>query len=37
MKTKQQLQRWFDGLSLDDRLMLQIFVVKLYGMEINEK
>lgn len=34
MKTKQQLQRWFDNLSLEDRLALQIFVVKLYGMEI---
>ena len=37
MKTKQQLQRWFDSLPLEDRLALQIFVVKLYGMEINEK
>ena len=34
MKTKQQLQRWFDNLSLEDRLALQIFVIKLYGMEI---
>ena len=34
---KQDLQRWFDNLSLDGRLALQIFVVKLYGMEISEK
>ena len=34
---KQDLQRWFNTLSLDDRLALQIFVVKLYGMEISEK
>ena len=33
MKTRQQLQRWFDNLPLEDRLALQIFVVKLYGME----
>ena len=31
---KQDLQRWFNTLSLDDRLALQIFVVKLYGMEM---
>ena len=37
MKTNPKLQRWFDNLSLEDRLALQIFVVKLYGMEINEK
>lgn len=37
MKTTKQLQRWFDNLSLEDRLALQIFVLKLYGMEINEK
>lgn len=34
---KQDLQCWFNTLSLDDRLALQIFVVKLYGMEISEK
>lgn len=34
---KQDLQCWFNRLPLEDRLALQIFVVKLYGMEINEK
>ena len=34
---KQDLKHWFDNLSLEDRLLLQIFVVKLYGMEISEK
>ena len=33
---KQDLQHWFNTLSLEDRLALQIFVVKLYGMEIND-
>lgn len=37
MKTTKQLQYWFNTLSLEDRLALQIFVVKLYGMEISEK
>lgn len=27
---KQDLQRWFNGLSLDDRLKVQKFVVILY-------
>lgn len=27
---KQDLQRWFDGLSLDDRLQVQKFVLVLY-------
>lgn len=36
MKTTKQLQRWFDNLSLEDRLAFQIFVVKLQGMEIND-
>ena len=34
---KQDLQHWFNRLSLDDRLALQIFVLKLYGMEVDEK
>lgn len=34
---RQDLQCWFNTLSLGDRLMVQIFVVKLYGMETNEK
>jgi hypothetical protein len=37
MKNNKELQRWFDNLSLDDRLALQIFVIKLYGMEVDEK
>lgn len=36
MKTRQQLNHWFDNLSLEDRLALQIFVVRLYVMEIND-
>lgn len=27
---KQDLQDWFDHLSLDDRLLVQRFVIKLY-------
>ena len=27
---KQDLQRWFNGLSLDDRLQVQKFVIVLY-------
>lgn len=34
---KQDLQHWFNNLPLEDRLALQIFVLKLYGMEISEK
>lgn len=30
MKTTKQLQNWFDTLSLDDRLMVQKFVLVLY-------
>lgn len=37
MKNNKELRRWFDNLSLDDRLALQIFVIKLYGMEVDEK
>ena len=33
---KQDFQHWFNTLSLDDSLALQIFVLKLYGMEIND-
>ena len=36
MKNKKELQKWFDNLSLEDRLAFQIFVVKLQGMEIND-
>ena len=31
-----RLQHWFNTLSLEDRLAVQIFVLRLYGMEINE-
>lgn len=34
---KQDLRHWFNTLPLEDRLALQIFVIKLYGMEISEK
>lgn len=37
MKNNKELQRWFDNLSLGDRLTLQLFVVRLYGMEVDEK
>lgn len=30
MKNNKELQRWFDNLSLEDRLTLQLFVVRLY-------
>jgi len=30
MKTTKQLQRWFNALSLDDRLQVQKFVLILY-------
>lgn len=30
MKTTKQLQRWFNTLSLDDRLQVQKFVLVLY-------
>ena len=30
MKTRQQLNKWFDTLSLDDRLQVQKFVLILY-------
>lgn len=30
MKTKQDLQHWFNTLSLDDRLIVQKFVLVLY-------
>ena len=33
---KQDLQHWFDNLSLEDRLAFQIFVVKLQGMETSD-
>ena len=36
MKNNKELQWWFDNLSLEDRLVLQIFVVRLYGMEVND-
>lgn len=37
MKNNKELRRWFNTLSLEDRLALQIFVLKLYGMEVDEK
>lgn len=37
MKNNKELRRWFDDLSLEDRLTLQFFVVRLYGMEVDEK
>lgn len=37
MKNKKELQKWFDNLSLEERLVLQIFVVRLYGMKVDEK
>lgn len=39
MKTTKQLQRWFNTLSLDDRLQVQKFMLVLYcvGDTINAK
>ena len=36
MKTTKQLQHWFNTLSLEDRLTLQLFVVRLYVMEVDD-
>lgn len=33
---KQDLQYWFNTLSLEDRLTLQLFVVRLYVMEVDD-
>lgn len=33
---KQDFQHWFNTLSLEDRLTLQLFVVRLYVMEVDD-